>query len=149
MARLGLAPVRARVLVGPLVGDEQLDGGPEGRIGEPTRSGERLERIAEVGLEEVVDDCEHLGPGAVVLGEREHAARGFAPLAKDLDVGVAEAVDGLELVADEEQLLARQRVDQLALEPVRVLELVDQHLPEPPALALADRRRARTAECGR
>ena len=36
----------------------------------------------------------------------EHAARRLAALAEDLDVGVAEAVDRLELVADEEEILA-------------------------------------------
>src|SRR4051794_18017491 len=51
-----------------------------------------------------------------------------------------EAVDRLELVADEEELtvLARQQVDQLALEPVRVLELIDHDRAEAPALALAN-----------
>ncbi len=51
-----------------------------------------------------------------------------------------EAVDRLELVADEEEILGRQQIDQLALEPVRVLELVDEDGPEAPALALPDRR---------
>ena len=49
---------------------------------------------------------EHLGPRAVVLGQCEHAAGGLAALAEDLDVRVPEAVDGLELVADEEEILA-------------------------------------------
>src|SRR5439155_14707600 len=34
---------------------------------------------------------------------------------------------------------AREQIDELTLEPVRVLELVDQDRPEAPALALADR----------
>ena len=134
------APVRARVLVGRLVGDEQLDGRPEGGVGKAARGRERLERVAEVGREEVVDDVEHLGPRAVVLGQREDAARGLTPLSEDVDVRVPEAVDGLELVADEEEILGREQVDQLALEPVRVLELVDEHRAEAPALAVADRR---------
>ena len=137
---LGGAPVRAAVLVGRLVGDEQLDRGAEGRIGKAARSRERLERVAEVGREEVVDDVEHLGPRAVVLGQGKHAAGGFAALAKDVDVRVPEAVDRLELVADEEEVLGGEQVDQLALEPVRVLELVDEHRAEAPALAVADRR---------
>ena len=51
-----------------------------------------------------------------------------------------EAVDRLELVAHEEELAvrAREQVDELALQPVRVLELVDHDRPEAPALALAD-----------
>ena len=88
----------------------------------------------------MVDDLQHLGPRAVVLGEGQHSARGLAALAEDLDVGVAEAVDRLELVADEEEILGRQQVDQLALEPVRVLELVDEDGAEAPALPLADGR---------
>ena len=61
------------------------------------------------------------------------------PLAEDLHVGVAEAVDRLELVADEEPLRVRpgQQVDELALEPVRVLELVDHDRAEAQPLALA------------
>ena len=86
----------------------------------------------------MVDDLEHLWPRAVVLRQGEHAAGLLAPLAEDLDVGVAEAVDRLELVADEEQLLAGEQVDQFALEAVRVLELVDHDRAQPPALAVAD-----------
>ena len=52
---------------------------------------------------------------------------------------MAEAVDRLELVADEKQVVARDEVDELALEPVRVLELVHADLPEAQALPLADR----------
>ena len=64
-----------------------------------------------------------------------------AALAEDLHVGVAEAVDRLELVADEEPLRVGpgQQVDQLALEPVRVLELVDHDRAEAQPLALAQR----------
>ena len=72
-------------------------------------------------------------------GERQHVADGLAPLLEDLDVGVPEAVDRLELVADEEEVVARDQVDQLALEAVRVLELVDADLAEAQLLALADR----------
>ena len=88
----------------------------------------------------MVDHVEHLGARAVVLGQREHAADLLAALAEDLDVRVPEAVDRLELVADEEELavLARQQVDQFALEAVRVLELVDHDRAEPPAFALSD-----------
>ena len=52
---------------------------------------------------------------------------------------MAEAVDRLELVPDEEELVARDQVDHLALEAVRVLELVDADLAEAQLLALADR----------
>jgi len=138
--RLGLAPVRAGVGVARLVGHEQLDGGPERRVGEAARGVERLEGLAEVRCEQVVDHVEHLGARAVVLGQREHAADLLAPLAEDLDVGVPEAIDRLELVADEEQLrvLACEKIHELALEAVRVLELVDHDRLEAPALAPAD-----------
>ncbi len=51
-----------------------------------------------------------------------------AALPEDLDIGVPEAVDRLELVTDREhlgQLRMRDQVDDLALKRVRVLELVD------------------------
>jgi hypothetical protein len=63
-------------------------------------------------------------------------------LAEDMHIGMPESVDGLELVADEEDLLAvralGEEVDELALEAVRVLELVDHDRAEAPALPLAD-----------
>ena len=69
---------------------------------------------------------------AVVPAKRDQPLAGLgALLAVDRDVGVAEPVDALELVADEEELAAGHEVDQLALEPVRVLELVDEHVGEP------------------
>ena len=140
--RLAAAPVQVGARVGLLVRDEQLDRGPEGRIGEAARRLERLELVPEVAREEVVHDREHLGPRAVVLRQREDAARLRAPLAEDPDVGVAEAVDRLELVPDEEELVhaglsrldAREQVDELALEPVRVLELVHHERAEAPLL---------------
>ena len=136
--RLSVAPMDARVLVGRLVRDEQLDRRAERGILEAPGGRERLEGVAEVGGEQVVDHLQHLGSRAVVLGQREHAAGGLAPLAEDLDVRVPEPVDGLELVPHEEQVFGGEQVDQLALEPVRVLELVHEHGAEAPALALAD-----------
>ena len=89
----------------------------------------------------MVDGGQHLRARTVVLRKREHAARLLAPLPEDLHVRVAEAVDGLEFVTDEEELLALlalgEQVDDLALEPVGVLELVDHDRAEAPALALA------------
>ena len=60
-------------------------------------------------------------------------------LAVDLDVRVAEAVDRLELVADEEQarIRAAQLLDQPQLEAVRVLELVDHEVGELLAVAIS------------
>ncbi len=115
-----------------------------------TGSGNSLEvvsgwiALAERRAEQVVDGGEHLGPRAVVLGERQPLRRSFAAGAEDRDVGVAEAVDRLELVADEEHVLrrpAREQVDQLALQRVRVLELVDHDRAETQLLGLADRAR--------
>ena len=115
-ARLAAPPVDAAVLVALLVGDEQLDRVAEDRIGELGRGGELLELAAEVRAEELVDGGEHLGARAVVERQRERLLDGLAPLAEDLHVGVAEAVDRLELVADEEELGLRrpQQVDDLA-----------------------------------
>ena len=96
-------------------------------IRELARGGERLELVAEVRTEELVDRRQHLGARAVVPRERQQLLRLCAPLAEDADVCMPEAVDRLELVADEEELGVRgaQQVDELALEAVRVLELVD------------------------
>ncbi len=139
-ARLGPAPVLARVAVGLLVGDEQLDRMPEHGIGELARGGERLVAVAELLAEDVVHGGQHLRSGAVVLGQREPLRRRPAPVTEHADVGMPEAVDRLELVADVEHLLrrpGREQVDQLALERVRVLELVDHDRPEPKLLGLA------------
>src|ERR1700749_3973818 len=57
------------------------------------------------------------------------ATRGFersqppSPPLKQLDVGVAETVDRLLGVADREQVVAGDRLDELQLNPVGVLEL--------------------------
>ena len=112
----------------------------EDGVGELDRGGQLLELAAEVRAEEVVDRGEHLRPRAVVVREREERLRGRAALAEDRDVGVPEAVDRLELVADEEELRLRrpQQLDDLGLERVRVLELVDEDLAEAELLALAD-----------
>jgi hypothetical protein len=133
-----LVPREAR-----LVGYEQLDGRSEDWIREIARGTQRLEFVTEVGAEEVIDDGEHLRPRAVVLRERQDARRRASPLAENLHVCMAESVDRLKLVADEEDLplaaAARQQVDQLALQPVRVLELVDHDRREAELLAGPDR----------
>ena len=141
-AGFGAAPVDASVVVARLVGDEQLDRMPEHRVRELRRGVERLELVAEVGAEQLVDRCEHLWTRAVVVGQRQQLRRLCAPLAEHLHVGMPEAVDRLELVADVEQLGVRraQQVDELALEPVRVLELVDHDRAEAPVLAFANLR---------
>src|SRR5206468_3660552 len=92
--------------------------------------------------EQFVDRSEYLRPRAVVARQRQQLLRLRAPLAEDGDVSVAEAVDRLELVTDEEELRrgTAQQVDELALQAVRVLELVDHDRPE--AQLLAPPRRA-------
>ena len=68
--------------------------------------------------------------------------RRLAPLAEHGDVGVPEAVDRLELVADEEELLlgaGAEEVDEVGLEAVRVLELVHHDRAEAELLGLPDR----------
>jgi hypothetical protein len=77
-------------------------------------------------------------PRAVVLRQRQHARARRAALPEDLDIGVAEAVDGLKLVADEEDLVTRHQVDKLALKAVRILELVHENRAEAPARVVAD-----------
>ncbi len=138
--RLSPPPVDAAVLVALLVGDEQLDRVAEDRVGELGRGGELLELPAEVRTEEVVDRGEHLGARAVVERQRKRSPGGLAPLAEHLDVGVAEAVDRLELVADEEELRLRrtQQVHDLGLQAVGVLELVDEDRAEARPLPVAE-----------
>src|SRR5207249_4129996 len=117
--RLRAPPVRAAAEVRLLVGDEQLDGMAEDRIGKLARRGERLVALSEGRAEEIVDRREHFRPRAVVLGQRQALRRGGATGAEDVDVRMAERVDRLELVADEEDILLRtagEQIDQLALE---------------------------------
>ena len=138
-------PELGRVLVPAAgVGDEQLDGRrARRRVGVEQaqlervvrrRGGlalapghERLEALAEDRRERGVEHVQQLrrraevGPQAAhALGPQERAA-----LAEDADVGVAEAVDRLELVADREQVPALERLEQVQLQAVGVLELVD------------------------
>ena len=79
----------------------------------------------------------------MVPGQREDGGRCLAPLAEDRHVGMTEPVDRLELVADDEEIAALDRleqVEQLRLQAVRVLELVDHDGAEPLPLALPDLR---------
>jgi hypothetical protein len=132
-ASLARPPVLVRSGEARLVRDEQLHGMPEDRIGKLGRRGERLVVVAELVGEQMVDGGQHLRPGAVVPRQGVQARRPLTPLAEDFEVGVPEAVDRLELVADGEDLAVvrmRDQVDQLALQTVRVLELVDHHSAE-------------------
>ncbi len=77
--------------------------------------------------EGAVEDVEQLLARPEVARQAAHApgAEPLPALAEDRHVGVAEAVDRLELVADREQVRALERLEHVELEPVRVLELVD------------------------
>ena len=141
--RLGAAPVDARLGGRRLVGDEQLERVPQRGDVRTLRGLEPLELVAELSAEELVHRREHLGPRPMVSRQGEHGRRGAAPLAKDGDIGMPKAVDRLELVADDEEIGVRslaQEVEQLGLQPVRVLELVDHDRAKPLPLAGADRR---------
>ena len=90
-----------------------------------------------------VEDVEQLLARAEVRRQRPHAllAERDAALAEDRHVGVAEAVDRLELVADGEQVVALERLEHVELQAVGVLELVDHDQrealrPAPPVLGI-------------
>ncbi len=61
------------------------------------------------------------------MSQHDRGPRGVQPaatLAEDLDLGVAEAVDRLQLVADREEVVVLQQPQQRELAAVGVLELV-------------------------
>ena len=108
---------------------------------EPGASRSGSKRLAPGALEGEVDRVEDLAAGAEVDGDALGAAgraRLLPVLAEDAHVGVPEAVDRLVLVADPEQVVAREQREQLVLEPVRVLELVHQHVLEARRVRLAE-----------
>ena len=114
----------------------------------PARSG--ANRSAHCGREGAVEYVQQLLAGAEVGGQQPGPLlpqRG-PPLAEDRHVGVAEAVDRLELVADREQVVALERLENVQLQPVRVLELVDHEQAEAlgPALAIGGVRREQVAD---
>src|SRR5581483_7322017 len=131
-------PVHACVCIAMLVGYQHLHGMAEDRIGKLRGGGSRLEPVAEVRAEELVHRSEHLGARAVVQRQRQQLRRARTALAEDADVGVAEAVDRLKLVPDEEDIRAGapEQIDEVALQAVRVLELVDHDRAEAQPLAL-------------
>ncbi len=93
--------------------------------------------VLQEALADRVDGADHLGAGAEVAAERQHLTAGarrdrLASLAEDVEVGVAEAIDRLQFVADDHQLRLRpaQRFDQAQLQAVGVLELVDEQVAE-------------------
>ena len=80
--------------------------------------------------------------GAVVLLQLDHRRLGEVALELEdvADVGMPEAIDGLEIVADDEQVavLLAEKLEEPVLDPVRVLVLVDEHPAEGAAVALAN-----------
>ncbi len=106
---------------------------------------DRLEPVRVVVADQAVGRLEDRGPGAVVPPEHDHP-RLPVPLAELQDVAdrrAAELVDRLVVVADHRDVamsLGHQR-HQLRLGAIGVLELVDEHVLEPPLDGLAGRRR--------
>ena len=112
-------------------------------------AGEERRIAGESSTKGRVDHLEQLGSGPEVAGEREAPAllaQLVAALAKQAHIGVAEAIDGLQLVADRERVPAVQRPQDRELARIRVLELVDHQQLEargpsgPQALALGEQR---------
>jgi hypothetical protein len=147
-ARLGGAPRRGGVhrgaervvgaerLVPALlaeVGHQQLDRRGHARRLRLAARLKRLEALRPDPGEAAVDRLEHLGTAAEVDGDalRPPVGGGALPVtAEHLHVGVPEAVDRLVLVADSEQVVALEQLQQLVLKRVGVLELVDEHVLE-------------------
>ena len=103
---------------------------PEDRVRELRGGRERLEVVPERAREEVVHGRQHLWPRPVVAPQLSRFDASSRRSPEHPDVRVPEPVDRLELVPDREDLRhfrMRDEVDELALEQVRVLELVDHH----------------------
>ncbi len=126
---LGREPALLLALGDVGVDEQQLGAQLAGRL---ARRGHR----PVLGRDHARRGVEHLGTAAEVARERGRGSAGVVrrvPLLEDRHVGVAEAVDRLQLVADEEHVVAVERVDELQLQPVGVLELVDHDALEAPA----------------
>ena len=124
--RLGGSPLLARAALC----DEQLGELLESGALEAATRDERAVAGAERLAEHAVDHGQHLGAAAEVAAQVENRRRLLAPLHEHGHIGVPEAIDRLELVAHEEALRAsrQQQVEDVALQAVRVLELVDEQL---------------------
>ena len=103
-----------------------------------TNARQRLEPVQQAPADRV-GRRDELGRGAEVPGQRQRLTVGLLSIreaavlaAVDLDVRVAEAVDRLELVADQEEagIRAAELLDQPELQAVRVLELVHHQVVE-------------------
>jgi hypothetical protein len=103
------------------------------RLGHRLHGPQRVRRL-EVALvealaEDMADDLQQLGARAVAPGQRQAQRCAFPPCAEELHVCVAKAVDGLARVAHEHSLAVGpdERIQQPALQPIGVLELVHEH----------------------
>ncbi len=140
-ARLGLAPglgrrqssgdpfgQRLALLPSVDVGEQQLDRRALLVLACIRATRDQRRHAREALGEDGVDDVEQPGTAAEVVSQRQAAAallQLIAPFAKEAHVGVPEAVDRLQLVADREQVLAIERAQDRELARIRVLELVD------------------------
>ncbi len=126
------------------VGQQQLDRRSIG-AGDRERlapDAQRREVPEQLGADQV-DRGDHVGGGAEAAGQPEHrrpaAGRQLvAHAAEAVEVGAAEGVDRLGLVADGERagLRAGEQSHELDLDRARVLELVDEQVVEALALGL-------------
>ena len=131
--RLGQPPRRGHPLqlpVGALVDDHHLDERLVGRrvLGDRPAGAQRHEAVAQLGRERPVERAQDLRTRAEVGLQRLARRRRGQPRAlgsEQIDVGVAKAVDRLLGVADGEQVVAGDRLDQRQLHGVGVLQLVD------------------------
>ena len=99
-----------------------------------------LEAVLERVLERHVEHVEQLSAAAEVVRDPgvASALRRAVPVATEhLHVGVPERVDRLVRVADREQVVAVNQRHYLGLQAIRVLKLVDHHVLEAVAVALA------------
>ncbi len=149
-ALLGRRGGQLRAVLAPalVLGQQQLHGGLRaGRDAGGLRIGQaadaELVEVVEQHVADRVDGGDDRRRRAEAAAEREHRGLlgGAAALAAEaLEVGAAEGVDRLELVADREQpaLRSAQRRDQPDLQRARVLELVDEQMVEALALGPGD-----------
>ena len=129
-------------------GEQQLDRCALAGRGRKLRCGadpQRAVGVAEQCRAECVDGADHLGARAEVAAQLHPLGvgprRDRSPLlAEDLEIGMAESVDRLQLVADRHQLTPRpaQRLHQAQLQAVGVLELVDHQVAETRTVGGAD-----------
>ena len=114
-----------------------------GRVVAP---GAQVDPVLVQRAEGAVERAQDLRARAEVGGQRRRsgprASRRAAARAEDLDVGVAEAVDRLELVADRAALSRSTSSSSSSCSGVRVLELVDHDALEALAVAGGDARLA-------